>query len=77
MFEPITEDEHHVLKYCTLYEDLRQSLSPLMRNDDPTDLFKTINSVRDTARFLVKVNKRRFPSPPDEKRKAIKATPTE
>jgi hypothetical protein len=78
MFEPILEDEHHVLKSCLMHEDIRQSLSPQMRNRDPSDLFDfdTIKRVRATARFLVKANKRRFASTTDEKKKTAKILPS-
>jgi hypothetical protein len=73
MFEPIFEDEHHVLlKSCSMREDIRQSLSPQMSNRAPSDLFDIIKIVRDAARFLVKANKRRFPYTTDEKRTPLK-----
>ena len=72
MFEPILEDEHHVRKSCPMHEDIRQSLSPQMRNRAPSDLFDTIKSITATARSLVKANKRRFPSTTDEKKKTAK-----
>ena len=76
MFEPILEDEHHVRKSCPMHEDIRQSLSPQMRNRGPSDLFDTIKSIKATARFLVKANKRRFPSTTDEKKKTAKVLPS-
>ena len=62
-FEPIVEDEIHVLCTCIKYEDLRQKLSA----DAKTAIFSDIKSIfssniltREIARFMVKVNKRRF-----------------
>ena len=49
--DPIIKDEYHILRSCTLYEDLRQKLSQEVK----------------TARFLKKIYQRRFPKDGDEK----------
>ena len=61
-FDPVNEDELHVLRECTLYDDLRQSLSYDGKNALYGDL-KAFMSVRafETGRFLSKVWMRRFP----------------
>ena len=67
MFEPIIEDEKHVLTDCSLYDDLRRNIGQPTRTmitsgaETFADLFKDILMIRETARFLSKVNKRRFP----------------
>jgi exonuclease III len=74
MFEPIIEDEKHVLTDCSLYDDLRRNIGQQARTmitsgaETFADLFKDILLIRETARFLSKVNKRRFP-PSDRKEK--------
>ena len=64
-FDPIIEDELHVLRSCTLYEDLRQSLSQAAKTaifSNPKDLFTSITLIRELARFLNKAYNRRFPN---------------
>ena len=75
MFEPIIEDEKHVLATCSLYDEIRQNLNLQVRtaitSETATlmDLFNDIRSIREISRFLVKVNKRRFPPVAEKKSK--------
>jgi hypothetical protein len=73
MFEPIVEDENHVLTTCSLYDDLRLNLSHRVKNlisaEAFSDLFKEVQTIRETARFLIKVTNRRFPTASEEKKK--------
>ena len=75
MFEPIIEDEKHVLATCSLYDEIRQNLKLQVRtaitSETATlmDLFNDIRSIREISRFLVKVNKRRFPPVAEKKSK--------
>ncbi|KAL5256064.1 hypothetical protein ACHWQZ_G011320 [Mnemiopsis leidyi] len=62
-FCPIIEDEYHVLRTCTLYEDLRHKLS----DDAKTCIFSDLNRafeeehlIREIAKFLTKIHERRF-----------------
>ena len=73
MFEPIVEDENHVLTTCSLYDDLRLNLSHRVKNlisaEAFSELFKEVQTIRETARFLIKVTNRRFPMASEEKKK--------
>ena len=63
-FDPIVEDELHVLRTCQLYEDIRQRLSEGMKNAlfaNPSDLFQRGELILETAKFLTKIWNRRFP----------------
>ena len=62
-FCPIIEDEYHVLRTCTLYEDLRHKLS----DDAKNCIFGVLNKafeetrlIREIAKFLTKIHERRF-----------------
>ena len=64
MFNPIVEDELHILRTCTLYEDLRQRLSDEAKSfifSDPGYLFRSNLLIKEIARFLKKIDQRRFP----------------
>ena len=61
-FEPVIEDELHILRTCTLYDDLRSVLSDQAK----TALFADMRSflsiqAKETGRYLLKIWKRRFP----------------
>ena len=66
MFNPIVEaDELHILRTCTLYKDLRQRLSDEAKKfifSDPGYLFGSNLLIKEIARFLKKINQRRFPN---------------
>ena len=81
-FYPIIEDELHVLRTCPLYDDFRHKLSDGVKTNifsDVKSLFSTATQLRETARFLSKSHRRRFP-PNDEvlkpKHTAANPTPT-
>ena len=64
-FDPIIEDEVHVLSQCPLYEDLRENLSDSTRITLLTDLPRALAlndelMTREIGKFLIKVNERRF-----------------
>ena len=62
-YEPIIEDEHHVLRCCPNYHDLRSVLSDPVKEHlfrDPSVLF-TEGFVEETSLYLKKVFRRRFP----------------
>jgi hypothetical protein len=65
LFDPIFEDEQHVLRECPYYEDLRDSLNDTMKecliNDHLVPLFTDRSLIRDMAKFLMKIHRRRFP----------------
>ena len=65
LFDPIVEDEKHVLRECPYYEDLRDSLNDTMKeyliNDHLAPLFTDRSLIRDMAKFLQKIHRRRFP----------------
>ena len=63
-FEPIYEDELHVLQVCPLYEDLRSSMSRPARDllsDDLQQLFTKRNLALPLPKLLTKMHQRRFP----------------
>ena len=63
-FDPIVEDETHVIQTCPLYEDLRKKLKAptyMALHEDPKLLFQTSTEIRDFSRFLRKIHERRFP----------------
>jgi len=63
LFEPIVEDELHVLRTCPLYHDLRSNLCDNIKNgifSNVGDIFSE-NLVKDTSRFILRAFKRRFP----------------
>ncbi len=66
-FPPIIEDEIHVLRTCSLYEDLRHRLSQSAKTclfSDIPRLFKDKKLIIEMAMFLVKIWHRRFPEKP-------------
>jgi hypothetical protein len=73
MFEPIIEDENLIVTASSLYDDLRLNLSHrvkyLISAEAFSDLFKEVHTIRETARFLIKVTNRRSPQHQKRKRK--------
>jgi hypothetical protein len=64
LFEPIYEDELHVLQICPLYEDLRSSMSRHARDllsNDLIQLFTERTFVLPLSKLLTKMQQRRFP----------------
>ena len=64
-FDPIIEDEVHVLRTCALYEDLRHSLSQRAKTclfSDMEDLFIEPELIKELTTFLNQINGRRFGS---------------
>ena len=64
LFEPIYEDELHVLQICPLYEDLRSSMSRPARDllsDDLQQLFTERSHALPLSKLLTKMHQRRFP----------------
>jgi hypothetical protein len=64
LFEPIYEDELHVLQICPLYEYLRSSMSRPARDllsDDLQQLFTERSLVLPLSKLLTNVHQRRFP----------------
>ena len=62
-FEPIIEDELHLLRTCPLYHDLRVSLSDQLKENifrEPSKVFAP-DTIVEASRFLVRAVKRRFP----------------
>ena len=60
----VVEDELHVLQTCPRYKDLREQMSELANtylNEDPGRLFTEQGLILQLAKFLVRVNNRRFP----------------
>ncbi len=65
-FEPILEDEHHVLRTCGRYEDIRHNLSDKLKCaifQDPLELFVTPDITRQLASFIGQIHDRRASSP--------------
>ena len=63
-FEPIFEDEAHVLRECPLYEDLRNSLPDTAKvnlSENIAALFTDMSLIRHTAKFSTRIHQRRFP----------------
>ena len=63
-FDPIIEDEEHVIRTCSYYEDLRESMNESMKKyleEDLKMLFTKEEHIRGTAKLLVRINGRRFP----------------
>ena len=63
-FNPIIEDEVHVLRTCPLYRDLRDRFIPAAKTSLLTRmdfLFTDTNILKEMSKFLVEINKRRFP----------------
>ena len=63
-FDPVIEDEDHVIRTCSYYEDLRASLNESMKGyleEDLKTLFTKEEHIRGTAKLLVRINGRRFP----------------
>ena len=63
-FDPIIEDEVHVLRTCPLYQDNRDRLSP----EAKTNLFEGMDLIftqpkllKEIAKFLVDIDALRFP----------------
>ena len=65
-YDPIIEDEEHVLNDCPLYEDIRTKMKIETREKLTTRsgikiAFCDVHQIREAARFLRKCHKRRFP----------------
>ena len=63
-FDPIVEDETHVIQTRPLYEDLKKKLKAptyIVIHEDPRLLFQTSTEIRDFSRFLTNIHERRFP----------------
>ena len=66
----IIEDEHHVLRECPHYHDIRMKLSHSTKTHvfaDTAKLFEA-DSVTETANFILKIYRRRYPPKEKEKR---------
>ena len=64
VLDPGIEDEDHVIRTCSYYEDLRASLNESMKGyleEDLKTLFTKEEHIRGTAKLLVRINGRRFP----------------
>ena len=62
-FNPVIEDEVHVLRTCSLYEDYRHRLSQRAKTCifvNLEELFTDASLIRETAKFLVRANSRHF-----------------
>ena len=71
-FEPIIEDEHHVLRTCPAYHDIRLALSfknktCLFAN---TALMFHPENVRETARYVKRIHERRYPKEESDAKKS-------
>ncbi|KAL5272488.1 hypothetical protein ACHWQZ_G000628 [Mnemiopsis leidyi] len=67
-FSPIIENELHVLRTCSLYEDLRHNLSDDAKNSifstsNLEGAFKDVHVLREITMFLTKAHERRFSLP--------------
>ena len=63
-FEPILENEFHILIYCPSYSVLRDNLknaSKTALQDDLKSLFHSAPTIRAISNFLKKAHDRRFP----------------
>ena len=76
-FDPIIEDEVHVLRTCSLYEDYRHRLSQRAKTclfANLEGLFTDTSLIRETVRFLVRANNRRFPKKEVAKKDTMNAS---
>ena len=63
-FDPIVEDETHVIQTWPLYENHRKKLKAptyIVLHEDPKLLFQTSTELRDFSKFLINIHERRFP----------------
>ena len=63
-FEPINEDEVHILRVCPLYNEFRESLSEATKDclfNDLTTLLKDRRHILEVAKMLARIDGRRFP----------------
>ena len=63
-FDPILEDEVHVLQRCPLYNDLRESLSEAAKaclSNSLTTLFTDGKYTLEVAKMVTRIDCRRFP----------------
>ena len=64
-FDPIIEDELHVLETCGNYDDLRKMMSQnsmdLLLNGKFNTLFTETKHIKAVAKLLTRIHKRRFP----------------
>ena len=68
--DPIIEDEYHVLRECPLYHDIRMKLSHQTKTQlfaDTAKLFDA-DTITETAKYILKIYKRRFPPKDTEKK---------
>ena len=75
-FDPVIEDEVHVLRTCSLYEDYRHRLSQRAKTCifvNLEELFTDASLIRETAKFLVRANSRRFPKEEVAKTQPLKS----
>ena len=71
-FNPIIEDELHVLKSCKYYDDLRDRMihtaKQALFGGDVETLFTDMKYIKATAKLLVRINERRFPNKSETQR---------
>ena len=75
-FDPVIEDEVHVLRTCSQYEDYRHRLSQRAKTCifvNLEELFTDASLIRETAKFLVRANSRRFPKEEVAKTQPLKS----
>ena len=65
-FEPIIEDEEHVLRNCKRYDDLRMKISPttrgiIMGGSDIHAVFDDQQMIKHLGDFIRRLFARRFP----------------
>ena len=76
-FDSIIEDEVHVFRTCSLYEDYRHHLSQRAKTCifvSPEELFTDAGLIRKTAKFLVRANSLRLPKKEVAKTHPLKAS---
>ena len=71
-FDPIVEDEFHILTQCPLYMSARQKLRPetkqLMQSTHGlTEIFNDKQLIRDIAKFALRCHNTRFPEEKEQK----------
>ena len=73
-FDPVIEDEHHVLQTCPAYEDIRELISgeakACLQEDLPT-LFKDEALILEAAKMMVRMDRRRFPKKKTEQQPTL------
>ena len=70
MFEPVVEDEQHILQHCSLYSEIRSSLTEETRsflgNGKIKEVFQNTKSTLEIAKFLKRCHEKRFPKKEEE-----------